>query len=162
MCVCVYPDAAAPPPARAPAGLRPSACGAMRPAALSACCGGVARWVIPTPVWRAGGGAAKTDAAAPSVVPHALQTPQYAPEPLDIGQMLVCSVVATPGEPAVMLVAPAPVVMMEGLEASLQVLRAKPSAEFNVVVVQRNGEMQDRREARAQDKRKGGLPLRRF
>lgn len=62
--------------------------------------------------------------------------------------MLVCSVVATPGEPAVMLVSPAPVANMEGLDASLQVLRAKPSAEFNVVVVQRNGEMQDRREAR--------------
>lgn len=65
-----------------------------------------------------------------------------------MGQMLVCSVIATPGEPAVMLVAPAPVANMEGLDASLQVLKAKPSAEFNVVVVQRNGEMQDRREAR--------------
>lgn len=71
---------------------------------------------------------------------------QYAPEPLDVGQMLVCSVVGTPGEPAVMLLAPAAVRNLEGLDASLQVLRAKPSAEFNVVVVQRNGEMQDRRE----------------
>ena len=75
---------------------------------------------------------------------------QYAPEPMDCGCMLLCSVQPAPGMPAVVLLAPGPIVTMEGLSASLAVFKSKPSTEFNVVVVQRNGEMQDRREARAE------------
>ena len=71
---------------------------------------------------------------------------QYAPEPRDLGKKLVCSVTTSPGDPPHLVSTLAVVSDMEGLSALVEAAAAKESYEFNCVVVQRNGEMQDRRE----------------
>lgn len=71
---------------------------------------------------------------------------QYAPEPRDVGVVLACAITPSPGEPVQLVSMQAPLSDMDGLPAAVSALAAKESAEFNCVVVQRNGEMQDRRE----------------
>ncbi len=71
---------------------------------------------------------------------------QYAPEPRDLGLKLMCAVTASPGEPAQPVTTQAVIADMEGLAATVAAAAGKESVEFNCVVVQRNGEMQDRRE----------------
>ena len=71
---------------------------------------------------------------------------QYAPEPRDVGVVLACAITPSPGEPVQLVSMQSPLSDMEGLPAAVAALAAKESAEFNCVVVQRNGEMQDRRE----------------
>ena len=71
---------------------------------------------------------------------------QYAPEPRDLGKKLVCSVTTSPGDPPQLVSTAAAVSDMDGLAAVVEAAAAKESYEFNCVVVQRNGEMQDRRE----------------
>ena len=71
---------------------------------------------------------------------------QYAPEPRDVGVVLACAITPSPGEPVQLVSMQSPLSDMEGLPAAVAALAAKDSAEFNCVVVQRNGEMQDRRE----------------
>jgi len=71
---------------------------------------------------------------------------QYAPEPRDLGLKLACAVTASPGELAQTVCTGAPIADMEGLAATVAAGAGKESLEFNCVVVQRNGEMQDRRE----------------
>ena len=71
---------------------------------------------------------------------------QYAPEPRDLGKKLVCSVTTSPGDPPHLVSTQTVVSDMEGLSALVETAAAKESIEFNCVVVQRNGEMQDRRE----------------
>jgi PH domain of plant-specific actin-binding protein/Ig domain of plant-specific actin-binding protein len=71
---------------------------------------------------------------------------QYAPEPRDIGLVLRCAVVASPGEAPQWVSSPEPIADMEGLAATVSGAAGLESVEFNCVVVQRNGEMQDRRE----------------
>lgn len=71
---------------------------------------------------------------------------QYAPEPRDLGKKLVCAVTTSPGEAPQLVVTNGVVSDMEGLALLVEAAAAKESYEFNCVVVQRNGEMQDRRE----------------
>jgi len=71
---------------------------------------------------------------------------QYAPEPRDVGKKLVCSVTLSPGEPPQLVTSNGAVSDMDGLASTVEAALAKESFEFNCVVVQRNGEMQDRRE----------------
>jgi hypothetical protein len=76
---------------------------------------------------------------------------QYAPEPRDVGLVLACAVTPAPGEAVQTVSTPSPLADMEGLAAAVAAFAAKESAEFNCVVVQRNGEMQDRREVHQLD-----------
>jgi hypothetical protein len=71
---------------------------------------------------------------------------QYAPEPRDVGVVLACAVTPAPGEPVQTVTTPTPLAEMDGLAAAVSGFASKEAAEFNCVVVQRNGEMQDRRE----------------
>lgn len=71
---------------------------------------------------------------------------QYAPEPRDMGLLLSCAIVPFPGAPVTTVSTPGPVADMDGLPAAVSAAATKESVEFNCVVVQRNGEMQDRRE----------------
>ena len=76
---------------------------------------------------------------------------QYAPEPRDVGLVLACAITPAPGEPVQTVRTAVPLADMEGLAAAVEAYAAKESAEFNCVVVQRNGEMQDRREVHQLD-----------
>lgn len=71
---------------------------------------------------------------------------QYAPEPRDLGVVLSCAITPFLGGPVITVTTPGPVADMDGLASALSSSLAKESCEFNCVVVQRNGEMQDRRE----------------
>ena len=68
---------------------------------------------------------------------------QYAPEPRDVGLTLRCAVTASPGEAPQMISSPQAVTDMEGLSSTVAGAANLESVEFNCVVVQRNGEMQD-------------------
>ena len=71
---------------------------------------------------------------------------QYAPDPRDVGLTLRCAVTASPGEAPQQVSSPEAVTDMEGLSSTVAGAANLESVEFNCVVVQRNGEMQDRRE----------------
>ncbi len=71
---------------------------------------------------------------------------QYAPEPRDVGVVLACAVTPAPGDSVQVVSTGVPLADMEGLAPAVAAFATKEAAEFNCVVVQRNGEMQDRRE----------------
>ena len=72
--------------------------------------------------------------------------PQYAPDPRDMGFVVACAVTPAPGAAAVVVATPGPLGEMDGLSATVAGYADRDSAEFNCVIVQRNGEQQDRRE----------------
>eukprot|EP00239_Pterosperma_sp_CCMP1384_P008354 CAMPEP_0197852696 /NCGR_PEP_ID=MMETSP1438-20131217/21227_1 /TAXON_ID=1461541 /ORGANISM="Pterosperma sp., Strain CCMP1384" /LENGTH=396 /DNA_ID=CAMNT_0043466857 /DNA_START=15 /DNA_END=1205 /DNA_ORIENTATION=- len=69
---------------------------------------------------------------------------QYAPEPRDVGYLLGCNVSSPGGKPQ-MATTEKFIEMSPGLTDYVNTLMARGGGEFNVVIVQLNGAMQDRR-----------------
>ncbi|KAK3264092.1 hypothetical protein CYMTET_27147 [Cymbomonas tetramitiformis] len=85
-----------------------------------------------------------TDSGALEIIAGATRV-QYAPEPRDMGYQLSCMLTPPAGGKPLVAVSSKKITMSGGLHDYVNTLMVNGGGEFNVVIVQLNGAMQDRR-----------------